>query len=60
VEPRKEEEEELLGRLRCRWDYNIKMDPKKITCEVVDCIQLVQDRVQWRAVAFTHCNQEPG
>jgi hypothetical protein len=35
-----------LGRPRCRWDDNIKMDLKEIGCENVNWIYLAQDRDQ--------------
>jgi hypothetical protein len=41
---RKLEGKRPLERHRCRWKYNIKMDLKENVC--VDCIKLVQDRVQ--------------
>jgi hypothetical protein len=37
-----------LGRLHRRWEDNIRMDLREIGWEVVDWIQLVQDREQWR------------
>jgi hypothetical protein len=38
-----------LGRLRRRWD-NIKMDLQEVGYEVMDWIDLAQDRERWRAV----------
>jgi hypothetical protein len=38
-----------LGRPRCRWEDNIKIDFKEIGIDGVNCIWLVQDRVQWWA-----------
>jgi hypothetical protein len=46
----------LLGRPRRRWEDNIKMDPRGIGIDVANCIQLVQDRVQWRAFVNTVMN----
>jgi hypothetical protein len=37
-----------LGRPRCRWEGNIKMDLTKIGIDGAYWIQLAQDRVQWR------------
>jgi hypothetical protein len=37
-----------LGRLRCRWIGNIKMDLLEIGPSVVDWICLAQDRYSWR------------
>jgi hypothetical protein len=39
----------LLGRPRCRWEDNIKMDLREIGIDGANWIQLAQDRVQWRA-----------
>jgi hypothetical protein len=42
-----------LGRPRCRWDDNIKMDLKETGTNEVNWIQLAQDRVWWRAFVNT-------
>jgi hypothetical protein len=42
-----------LGRLRHRWEDNIKMDLKKIGSCGMDSIDLAQDRDQWRALVNT-------
>jgi hypothetical protein len=39
-----------LERNSRRWDYNIKMNIQEVSCEVLDWIDLVQDRDSWRAV----------
>jgi hypothetical protein len=39
-----------LGRLRCRWVDNIKMDLLEIVWGCVDWIGLAQDRDKWRAL----------
>jgi hypothetical protein len=39
-----------LGRPRCRWVYNIKMDLREIGWNGMDWIDLAQDRDQWRAL----------
>jgi hypothetical protein len=39
-----------LGRPRRRWVENIKMDLREIGWDVVDWIELAQDRDQWRAL----------
>jgi hypothetical protein len=36
-----------LGRPRCRWEDNIKMDLREIGIDGVNWIQLAQDRVHW-------------
>ena len=41
---------ELLGRLRHRWEDNIKMDLQELGCGVMDLIELAQDRDSWRAL----------
>jgi hypothetical protein len=39
-----------LGRPRCRWVDNIKMDLKELGWDGMDWIDPVQDRDQWRAL----------
>jgi hypothetical protein len=39
-----------LGRSRCRWVDNIKMDLGEIGWDGRDWIKLAQDRDQWRAL----------
>jgi hypothetical protein len=43
------EEKRPLGRTRCRWEDNIKMNHREIGIDEANRIQLAQDRVQWRA-----------
>jgi len=38
-----------LGRPRCRWEDNIKMDLQEVGCWVMDCIELALDRDRWGA-----------
>ena len=38
-----------LGRLKRRWEDNIKMDLREVGCDVGDWINLLQHRDQWRA-----------
>jgi hypothetical protein len=45
-----------LGRPRCMWIYNIKMDHLEIGLSVVDWISLVQDRYSWRALVNSVMN----
>ena len=47
-----------LGRPRCEWHDNIKMDLQHVGCEGMDWIELVQDRNRWRALvnAAMNCN----
>jgi len=39
-----------LGRPRCRWEDNIKMDLQEVGCGDIDWIDLAQDRGRWRAL----------
>jgi len=39
-----------LGRLKRRWENNIKMDLQEVKCGVIDCIELVQDKDRWWAL----------
>jgi len=39
-----------LGRPRCRWEDNIKMDLQEVGCGGIDWIELAQDRDRWRAL----------
>jgi hypothetical protein len=45
-----------LGRPRCRWENNIKMDLREIVFGGMDWILLAQDRDQWRAVVNAAMN----
>jgi hypothetical protein len=45
-----------LGRPRCRWVDNIKMDLREIGWDGVDWIELAQERDQWRALVNTVMN----
>jgi hypothetical protein len=47
---RKPEGKRPLGRQRCRWEDNIKMDLQEVGCEGMDWIELAQDRNRWRAL----------
>ena len=39
-----------LGRPRCRWEDNIKMNIQEVGCGGMDWIELAQDRNRWRAL----------
>jgi hypothetical protein len=45
-----------LGRPRCRWEENIKIDLREIVWGGMDWIDLAQDRDQWRALVNTVMN----
>jgi hypothetical protein len=45
-----------LGRPRCRWIDNIKMDLLEIGVSVVDWIVFAQDRYRWRALVNSVMN----
>jgi len=38
-----------VGRLRLRWDDNIKTDLQEVVCGCIDWIELAQDSDRWRA-----------
>ena len=42
-----------LGRPRCRWEDNIKMDLQEVGGGCGDWIKLIQDRDRWRALVST-------
>jgi hypothetical protein len=42
-----------LGRPRHRWKDNIRMDLREMGWEVLDWMDLVQDRDQWQALMST-------
>ena len=39
-----------LGRPRCRWEDNIKIDLQEVGCGGMEWIDLAQDRDRWRAL----------
>jgi hypothetical protein len=39
-----------LGRPKCRWEENIKIDPQEVGCGGMDCINLAQDWDKWQAL----------
>jgi hypothetical protein len=50
---RKLEEKRPLGKPRCRWVNNIRMDLGEVGWGDVDWIGLAQDRNRWRALVNT-------
>jgi hypothetical protein len=45
-----------LGRPRCRWEDNIKMDLREVGYGGADWVDLAQDRDRWRALVYTVMN----
>jgi hypothetical protein len=45
-----------LGRTRCRWEDNIKMDLREIGWSGMDWIDLAQDGDWWRTLVNTIIN----
>jgi hypothetical protein len=45
-----------LGRPKRRWEVNIKMDLQKMGCDVMDWIDLIQDRDRWRVLVHAVMN----
>jgi hypothetical protein len=45
-----------LGRPRCKWEDNIKMDLREIGIDGANWIRLAQDRVRWRDFVSTVMN----
>jgi len=52
----KPERKKPLGRPRCRWEDNIKMDLQEVGCGGMDCIELAQERDRWRALVAAVMN----
>ena len=38
-----------LGRPKCRWEDNIKVDLQELGCDSIDWIDVAQDRDRWLA-----------
>ena len=52
----KPERKRPLGRLRRRWEDNIKMDLQEVGGSCEDMMELAQDRDRWRALVSTVMN----
>jgi len=52
----KPERRRPLGKPRCRWADNIKMDLQEVGCGYMDWIGLAQDRDRWRTVVSAVMN----
>ena len=46
-----------LGRPRCRWEDNIRMDLREVGCGCVDWMELAQNRDRWRALVSAVMNR---
>jgi hypothetical protein len=53
---RRPEGKRPLGRYRCRWEDNIKMDLRETEIDEANWIRLTQDRVWWRDFVSTVMN----
>jgi hypothetical protein len=53
---RKPEGKRSLGRPRCRWVDNIRMDLQEVGCGYTDWIGLAQDRERWRTLVSAVMN----
>jgi hypothetical protein len=51
-----ESQKRPLGRPRCTWVNNIKMDLREIGWDGMDLIDLAEDMDQWRALVNTVMN----
>jgi hypothetical protein len=45
-----------LGRPRCRWEDNIRMDLREVGCGGVDWMELAQDMNRWRVLVSAVMN----
>jgi len=52
----KPEGKKPLGRPRCRWVDNIRMDLQEVGCGYMDWIGLAQNRDRWRTVVSAVMN----
>ena len=52
----KHEGKRPLGRPRCRWKDNIRMDLREVGCGCVDWMELAQDKDRWRALVSAVTN----
>jgi hypothetical protein len=46
----KPEGNRALGRSKCSWEDNIKMDLQEVLCGGPDWIELAQDKDRWRGI----------
>jgi len=53
---RKPEGKRPLGRLRHKWENNIKMNLQEVGCGGIDCIAVAQDRDRWWALVSVVMN----
>jgi hypothetical protein len=45
-----------LGKIRRRWEDNIRMDLREVRCGCVDWMELAKDRDRWRALVSAVMN----
>ena len=45
-----------MGRPRCRWEDNIRMNLEEIGINVGNCVDSAQDRNYWRALVIAAFN----
>jgi hypothetical protein len=46
----KPDEKRPMGRFRCRWEDNIKVDLQEVGCGGMDWIEMAQNRDSWTAL----------
>jgi hypothetical protein len=46
-----------LGRPRCNWENNIRMDLQEVGCGGMDWVRLAQDTDRWRAIVNAVMNR---
>ena len=52
----KPEGKRLLGKPKCRWEGNIKMDLQNVGCGCMDWLELAQDGEKWWALVTAVMN----
>ena len=52
----KSEGKRPLGRRRCRWVDNIRIDLREVECGYMDWIELAQDRDRWQTLVNAAVN----
>jgi hypothetical protein len=52
----KTERKRPLGRPRCRWEYNIRMDLQEVECGGKDWFKFAEDKDRWWALVTSVMN----